>query len=208
MKIVRQSFTRSGRRYASVLMLMVVGTSLWGQDDPTAFIHWQNPSFEGEPQDATVPISWLACEPFTTPDILPGYWGVYQEANDGDTYVGLITRSNGTWESITQRLSTSIAIDSCYAFTIDLARGATYSGYNKALKLRIWGSTDKCDKDQLLLETARIESVDWETYRIEFTAEVPIRYIIFEAFHQEQSFNYQGNILLDNLSPLVKCPRV
>ena len=59
-------------------------------------IYWQNASFEGEPQDATVPIGWLACEPFTTPDILPGFWGIFQEASEGETYVGLITRENGT----------------------------------------------------------------------------------------------------------------
>lgn len=170
-------------------------------------IYWQNPSFEGEPQDATVPIGWVGCEAMTTPDILPGVWGIYQEANDGDTYVGLITRANGTWESITQRLPRTIEKAECYVFGLDLARGATYSGYNSPLKIRIWGSTDRCSKDQLLYESPLIEHTYWKQYRIEFTAEQPIRYIIFEAFHKEGKFSYSGNILLDNLTPLQVCPR-
>jgi hypothetical protein len=170
-------------------------------------IYWQNASFEGEPQDATVPIGWLACEPFTTPDILPGFWGIFQEASEGETYVGLITRENGTWESITQRLPRTINRGDCYTFTLDLAHGVTYSGYNQTLKLRIWGSTNKCTKNQLLFESPLIDHPEWRPYRVEFTAKQPVRYILIEAFYQEGSFRRKGNILIDNLSPLRWCPR-
>ena len=66
-------------------------------------IYLTNASFEGEPQDATVPTGWFACELGTTPDILPGFWGVYSESSEGETYLGLITREDGTFESIGQR---------------------------------------------------------------------------------------------------------
>ena len=33
-------------------------------------IYLENASFEGSPQDATVPIGWHPCEAGTTPDIL------------------------------------------------------------------------------------------------------------------------------------------
>ncbi len=170
-------------------------------------LYWQNPSFEGEPQDATVPVGWLPCEDGTTPDILPGYWGVYQEAAEGDTFVGLITRQDGSWESITQRLSATIPAEDCYTFNLDLARSSTYSGYNAPLKLRVWGSTSRCTKDQLLFESPLIEHNNWRKYLIEFTAEQPIRYIILEAYHRDGRFSHRGNILLDNLSILQKCPR-
>lgn len=186
--------------------LLILPLVVFAQDDAPP-IYWQNPSFEGEPQDATIPIGWLACESFTTPDILPGYWGVYQEATDGDTYVGLITRDNGTWESITQRLSRTIEKDECYTFNFDLARGATYSGYNQPLKLRIWGSTNKCEKSQLLFESPLVEHTFWKKYVLEFTAEQAIRYIIIEAYHSDGKFSYTGNILIDNLSPIQLCPR-
>lgn len=174
---------------------------------PAKSIYWQNPSFEGEPQDATVPIGWIGCEAQTTPDILPGVWGIYLEASDGETFLGLITRNNGSWESITQRLNEKINPKGCFTFNFDLAKGATYSGYNGALKLRIWGSTDKCSKDQLLYESPLIKHTFWQKYNCKFTAKQPIRYIIIEAFHKEGDFSHEANILIDNLSPLQSCPR-
>ena len=118
-----------------------------------------------------------------------------------------ITRENGTWESITQRLTRTINRGDCYTFTLDLAHGVTYSGYNQTLKLRIWGSTNKCTKNQLLFESPLIDHPEWRPYRVEFTAKQPVRYILIEAFYQEGSFRRKGNILIDNLSPLRWCPR-
>lgn len=192
----------------TIFLLLLVAAATKGMAQTAATpIHWQNPSFEGEAQDATVPIGWLTCDPFSTPDILPGFWGVYQPASDGDTYVGLITRADGTWEAMTQRLARTVHKGDCYGFSVDLARGATYSGYNKAIKVRIWGSTDKCDKTQLLLETPLVEHIHWKTYPVTFTAKRPIRYIIIEAFYSEGRFSHKGNVLIDNLTPLRPCPR-
>ncbi len=172
-----------------------------------AQIYFNNPSFEGEPQDATVPVGWLPCAPLTTPDILPGVWGVYGEPADGDTFVGLITRENGTFESITQRLKATLAPGQCYTFSIDLARSPTYNGYSGAVKLRIWGGAHKCEQDQLLLETDFVESPEWETHSLQFEPEQPINYILFEAFYEEGYFSHRGNILLDNLSAIRLCSR-
>lgn len=55
-------------------------------------IQFFNPSFEGEPRDAITPLGWIGCEDGTTPDILPGPWGVYLPASEGQTYMGLIVR--------------------------------------------------------------------------------------------------------------------
>lgn len=173
----------------------------------SAQVYFTNPSFEGEPQDATVPIGWLPCAPLTTPDILPGEWGVYTEPSDGDTFVGLITRDNGTFESITQRLSKSLDAGQCYFFAIDLAQSPTYNQYNGPIKLRIWGGRNKCRKDQLLLETDFVDSPDWETYPVRFTPERTINYIIFEAFYEDGYFSHRGNILLDNLTVIRRCSR-
>jgi hypothetical protein len=166
-----------------------------------------NSSFEGEPQDATVPQGWMACKEGTTPDILPGYWGVYLEPSDGDTYVGLITRQNNTWESIGQRLPDPLRKGDCYTFSLDLAHSDTYSGYNSPLKIRIWVSKLKCQKDQLVFESPLIEHLDWKTYTVKFTPKTEYRYILIEAFHTEEPFQYKGNILIDRIRPIVACDR-
>ena len=190
-----------------LVFLFALVCSLYIESLSQKTIYFDNPSFEGEPSDATVPVGGLPCAEGTTPDILPGFWGVYREASEGDTYVGLITRADGTWESITQRLGATLAEGECYRFTVDLARSATYNQYNRPIKLRVWGSTFKCEKKQLLLETDFIEHAFWKPYEVSFYADAPINYIIFEAFFQEGPFRHPGNILLDNLSAIKRCPR-
>ncbi len=171
-------------------------------------ISLSNASFEGEPQDAIVPVGWFACAPLTTPDILPGYWGVYNEPSEGETFMGLITRSNGTWESIGQRLSAPLKTTECYAFSIDLAHSKTYAGYNKPIKVRIWGGRKRCGKDQIIGETEEfIEHSDWETYEFKFTPKKRINYIIIEAHYKDGFFSREGNVLIDNLSVFKICPR-
>ncbi len=166
-----------------------------------------NPSFEGEPQDATVPTGWLPCQPGTTPDILPGVWGVYQEASHGNTFVGLITREDGSWESIGQRLKTPLEAGECYTFSLDLAYSGTYAGYNLPLKLRIWGAEAKCGKDLMVWESPMIKHRSWKRYKVEFVTKKKVNYILLEAFYSEGRFSHRGNILIDNISSIQGCNR-
>ena len=170
-------------------------------------IDLSNSSFEGEPADATTPQGWMACKEGTTPDILPGYWGVYTESSDGDTYVGLITRHNNTWESIGQRLPESLKEGSCYTWSMDLAHSDTYSGYNGPIRLRVWIADAKCGKDQLIYESPLIEHLDWKTYQFKFIPKKESWYILLEAFHSEEEFSYKGNVIIDRLRPIRGCDR-
>ena len=165
-----------------------------------------NGSFEGEPQDATTPIGWYICTKSTTPDILPGPWGVYLDPMDGDSYVGMITRSDGSFESIGQRLSQSLEKGNCYQFSVDLAHSDTYVGYFNPVKIRIWGAKKKCGQDQLLFESELIEHLDWERYLIKFEAETNIKHISIEAYWPERDA-VMGNILIDNISKILNCDR-
>ncbi len=174
--------------------------------DGVQHIQLINASFEDEPQDATTPGGWHACKPGSTPDILPGVWGVYNESSDGDTYMGLITREDGTWESIGQRLGTPIKKGECYDFTVDLARSKTYANYNIPIRLRIWAGRTKCSKDQLLGESTAIQNTEWETHKFSFTAAKKYNYVIIEAYYVKGiTTPYKGNILVDNISIFKQC---
>jgi len=167
-----------------------------------------NPSFEDTPSDATTPMGWLECQEYTTPDILPGYWGVYTEPSEGETYVGMITRENGTFESIGQRLSATLQRDMCYSFTLDLAHSLGYTGYNQPIRLRIWLGRSKCETRQMIFESPLIDMVEWNNYKVEFRPENDVRYILLEAYHQDGSFSHKANILIDNISTIESCNRV
>ncbi|MEM1220354.1 MAG: hypothetical protein AAGH79_15640 [Bacteroidota bacterium] len=174
----------------------------------SAQIYLTNSSFEGDqPQDATIPAGWIPFKMGTTPDILPGFWGVHLEASEGETYVGLITRNDGSWESIGQRLSAPLKPNECYTVSMDLAYSKTYAGYGRPLRLRIWGGQTKGQREQLLVTSDLIDHADWESYRFKFVTESSLNYLIIEAFHQDGDFSYQGNILIDNIQEIKKCIR-
>ncbi len=189
-----------------LLLLLLTACTLQAQDE---IIKLQNASFEGKPQDATTPVGWHPCELLTTPDILPGIWGVTNEPSEGETFVGIITRPNNTFESIGQRLTAPLQPGECYSFTVDVAHSKAYLGYNRAIKLRVWGGTEKCDKDLLVGKTGFVEDEEWETISFEIlpTAGNPINYLIFEAFYTDEEFSRKGNVLLDNISVIKKCKR-
>jgi len=167
-----------------------------------------NPSFEDEPADATTPMGWFECTDSTTPDIFPGYWGVYEEASDGDTYVGMIIREDRSNEAIGQRTSAKMETTNCYKFTIDLAHSNTYAGYDAPAKLRVYIGSKKCGKDQMIFQSELIKHVDWKTYLIEFTPKNESSYIFFEAVDKKGIIlGSKGNILLDAISSIDICTK-
>ena len=187
--------------YFSFILFLIV-TPSQGQ------ITLNNSSFEGEPQDAVVPMGWQGCELGSTPDILPGSWGVYNEPSDGETFMGLITRQDGSWESVGQKLSKPIKKGVCYRFGLDLSHSKTYANYNKPVKIKIWGGNGSCSKNVLLGESKAISHTAWKRYSFRIEPNQDIQYIIIEARSIDGIyFSYNGNILLDNISVLRPCHR-
>ncbi len=168
-----------------------------------------NPSFEDEPKDATTPVQWNSCGSYSTPDILPGYWEVTQKPVNGKTFLGLITRSDGTNEWIGQKLSGTLKKNDCYSFTVTLARSDTYANYNRPVILKVWGGTTLCEKKQLLAQTTAIKHTDWKEYEFIFLPKMDFDYVIIEAFFTKDSYYpYKGNLLIDHCSTIDKCDRV
>lgn len=167
-----------------------------------------NGSFEGTPHDAVNPDGWKSCGSDSSPDILPGPWGVYQKPTNGRTYLGLITRENNTWETIYQKLKTPFKKDRCYKFKVDLSNSPTYAGYSKPTRLRVWASKSKCDRAKLIADSPTIDHYEWKTYEFIFAVEDDYNYIIIEAYYQAPCLNYyRGNLLIDNISVFESCDR-
>lgn len=159
-------------------------------------------------QEAKTPDGWFNCGEYTTPDILPGPWDVMTRAKAGFTYLGLTTRSEGTWEMVGQDLGTPLKKNECYHFTVALARSSTYAGYNTAVRFRLWGGTSACNKKQLLVESQVIDHYDWKVYTFYFFPDEDYQYIVIEPFYKDgKNYPYSGNILIDAFSTFSPCIR-
>ncbi len=165
-----------------------------------------NPSFEEQPGKSSVPTGWVTCIPGSTPDILPGKWGVNKAPQNGMAYLGLITRENGTFESIGQKLKKPLDANSCYNFSVYLSRSDSYTGYNLPLRLKIWGSKKFCAKEQLLVSTKAIKHTDWARYDFQIYTKSKIHFLTLEACSAPGiTIPYKGNILIDNISDIKPC---
>lgn len=150
-----------------------------------------------------------------TPDAQPGHFGIKLPAIDGDYYLSMVTRDNETWESISQELSTPLVAGETYNFSVALAKSELLASqsrrtgqlvyYNGPIRLRIWAGNAYTEKLQLLAQSDAIENIEWETYEFILSPDNDYGYLTLEAFYITPApIPYNGNLLLDNLSPMVR----
>ncbi len=197
--------------------MMLFMASVTGQGGYT--IDLRNPSFEDLARCCKPPRGWEPCgrEDLNTPDVQPGSFFVDLEPFEGNTYLGMVTRDNDSWESVSQRLNRSLKRGECYTFSLK----ASYEDnlisqsritnkdvkYNKPIKIRIWGGTGYCHKAELLGETPLIDHTYWKQYNFRFEPRKSHSFITIEAFYKTPTLvPYNGNVLIDDASSILIIP--
>lgn len=190
-------------------------------------IDLDNPSFEFEIESefestaGIYPDGWMQLEHNSSPDILPGSWGVYDDAYDKETYIGLVSREDGSTESIGQGLHNHLKKDSCYTITVAIATSLQYTGYNKSInKLAILGihkpfeikfqeNLDYSPANyELLAESPPITNNEWKEFEFEFTPTEDFNFILFKLFINNMpdiNIERKGNLLLDKVGLIEGC---
>ncbi len=175
-----------------------------------------NPSFEDAATCCKAPRGWYNCgDPDETPpDIQPGFFDVTKTPAHGNTYVGLVVRDNETNEAIGQRLPRPLEANECYEFSVDLCRSEIYISlsrttgekvnYATPVVIRIWGGNAYCEKSEMLYETNVITTTRWLTYTFRIHPKRGnYNYLTIEAYYKTPTlFAYNGNVLLDNATPI------
>lgn len=215
------------------LLTLLFIVAFMGHSDAIAqmdTIELNNGSFEDYPHPGSLNSKgiryWTDCGrlnfPFETPPDLHGegtkFFSHVGEASDGQTYVAMVSRSNDTYESVSQRLSMPLEDGKCYQFSIDLMQaqeymsatkesGAGLLNYNTPIILYIYGGTGVCGDQELLAQSEYIKNKDWKTYTFDFTPSKRLRYITFEASYKRPTlFPQNGNILMDNAQSIIQVP--
>lgn len=184
----------------------------------------KNPSFEDMPSASAAPRGWIACgmKDESACDVQPGSYGCKLPPAHGNTYVGMVTRDNYTWEGISQKLSAPLDSSVCYTFTIQLATSSEYNSYarltrepanyNEPVIFRLWGGYGDCDYQVLLAESSIIAHHEWKRYgfTMRHLQSKPLTHLMFEAYYPSgrRCNPSLGNLLMDELSDitLTKCP--
>lgn len=163
------------------------------------------------------PAGWRDCgfPGESAPDTQPcGAFGVTTLAADGNTYLGMVTRDNDTWEKAGNKLSSDMQAGMVYEFQIQLCRSEQYesasritnepANYTSPVVLRIFGGNKYCEKTQLLGVSPPIEHTEWGTYRFTLSPTEAYSHLLIEAYYAERLIEaYCGNLLVDNASDLI-----
>jgi hypothetical protein len=191
-------------------------------NDSLVAIELLNPSFEHTKSDAkysasTLPKGWEACnfEGESLPDLQPGSFEVTLKPYHGKSYVGMVGRDNGTFESINQILTQKLKAGVCYTMSLHLAKSPKYesfsrttneeTNFNRPLKLIIWGSENascKISSNKILAVSPPVNSNNWHKFTFFFITNTDVTRIHFSAYFVIEKY-YNGNILLDSVSQIV-----
>ena len=180
-------------------------------------IAFRNASLEGEPQANTAPHDWYYCNfpGDSPPDLHPmGLYRVRLPAADGKTYVGMVCRDNGSFESIGQHLPTPLEAGSCYLWQGRVARTPRYQAISRStlraddfsapVRLVFYGGDVACADEHLLGWTDSIAYADWRTQEVVLRVPVTSEHLRSGVVPFDSSAA-NGHVLLDELDPLVPC---
>lgn len=174
---------------------------------PVDTVYFRNPSFEDTPGASVTPKEWMVKTKGSTPDILPGAWELASTIHAGNTCLGLVVREDNTTEDISQVLSQPLTANECYEFTVWLSKLPKYRGYNHPCRLQVYGGSTG-GREVLLASSPLITKTEWTPHKMQFTAKGDVKTICLVAWYGPgMMFKYKGNILIDDLSAIVRCNR-
>ena len=138
------------------------------------------PLFEGAPKGIQLSVGWHSTIPGSTPDLLPGAWGIEYTPQDGETCIGLVTRFDGSAESIRHWQS---HFGGCLLFIFRISRTHwKIRRSRQSYKITCLGSPSKQKKGSSCAVLAH-QSSDWRSYDFQFITPGTIRYLTLEAWY-------------------------
>ncbi len=205
------------KHFPILLLILFFSKNTFAQDT----ISLKNASFEWSSAVAnSIPAGWNICSrPNETPPDVHSKNTRHYKVNHapmlGKNFIGLVVRSNFTYESIHQKLKQNLQKGKSYQMHLYAAMSDTFESHDsKTTKLssfttpaiiRIWGVKNKCETLELLYESEPINHVEWKKLDIEFTPKMDHDRILIEAFYDKMITDpYNGNVLLDGFSKIIE----
>lgn len=184
------------------------------ENNPRRFEKYRNVP-GGQESDASPPKFWDNCE---------DPWSIYQfdgnryrygnnplQPFDGAFYVGIATNGNGTKGILSQKLSKALEPQNQYRLSFYVAHANSFyhmGDFQTPPKvtedvgvLKVWGSNDGCELEELLFQSHPIRNKDWRKLEMTFSPENEFAFIVFELSKLEENEN-GTNILLDKISDI------
>jgi len=178
-------------------------------------IYLYNPSFEDSPRCCVAPQGWISYGYIgeTAPDIQPGSFEINIPAEDGNTYVSMVTRDNETNEGLIQKLPMPLKKGETYKFSIALAQSEILPSLSRTTgqevnhtsptQLIIGGLSDPNGKFYRLGISNAVATETWNEYNFTLQPEQDFGYLALMAYWEGNEAT-NGHICIDNCSAIVR----
>ncbi|MCB0662980.1 MAG: hypothetical protein KDC24_09585 [Saprospiraceae bacterium] len=197
----------------SLLVVLLILSSCNKEPAPFYGEYIQNSSFEqGTPGFLSLPDGWLDCgfEGETPPDLFANDmeirpFEVSNNAIEGNQFVGMVVRDNGTRECIIQRLVTPIS--GLYTLRLLIGRAEEYLSisrvtydpisYNQPVELEVIGIGED-GREEVLFRAPKNVKRDWIEIQTSIYIPFPISSLkLSPDFDSTRDTPYCGNVLID-----------
>lgn len=192
------------------LFTIILSNSLLGQKNDQFIL---NGSFEGVNSNLR---NWIFTAELkrNTPNLLyteGNFWHIKHIPQAGVSYVLLVVRDDGTYESLNQKLKSPLVAGEDYVVSLYLSHslemrsmsmnsGNLQVPFKTPAILKFFGGSSFKNRE-LLFKSVPVENEDWRYYEFIITPIKKYKKIWIEAyFSDEKRDPYNGNLLIDNLS--------
>jgi len=158
------------------------------------------------------PNSWNVCNTTSTPDIMPGCWGVSLAPSEGDSYLNLVVKENGVMEEVNCLLTETLDTSQCYKFSVDLNRSLDFKfeffgddyDFTRLANVRFILGENECslDVDTILeVDDSLNYYKEWVTFSFIFKpTQENVNYLKIETYIDDNVSPFFGHVLVDNIS--------
>jgi hypothetical protein len=175
-------------------------------------------------EDGMAVPKWKSCDianntPF---DVQPGKFNCTTPPFDGCNYVGMVTRTDKTFEWTSQKLATPLLAGQTYMLTLYAARSDNYwsitmedilnrqmntpmpkkQNFNTPSRLALAASNDACEQGIYIADPVLVVDTNWQKITFRFTPTKSYTHLhLCATYHFKEATI--GNILLDNISDIL-----
>ncbi|MGK0389046.1 MAG: hypothetical protein ACI94Y_001780 [Maribacter sp.] len=202
--------------FGPLFILIIIPFIIFAQSNNV--INIENPSYEGLPKHSTIAEGWDYCgfEGESPPDIQPGTFGVNNPPKDGNSYAGMVTRSNNTFENLKINLLEPTKKGQCYEWVFFMSQSKDYKSISRLtlenemfvspVNIIIYGvDKDGCENSETLARYDNIyQQEEWAKIKVRFKTEEVYESIMISVQSKNSNRPKNGHILLDYFHPIIE----
>ncbi len=197
-------------RYILIFLLSILSFSSFAQTLDTIYI--MDPSFEDISDDVETNY-WADCgnqkeHPFPIFNNGDKQFKVTAKSFEGDFFIGLVVRENGTTEGCSQYLHQPLTAGKIYQFSVLLRAPRVFNNQNidfaHPIVLEVYGSTDACTTDELLAFTDPVTEQEWMQFDFFLEPTDDYNWLTLHAGYLDNKAPYNGSVLIDYVSDIIE----